>query len=326
MADRELLNYIHETSSSGFSHEQIRQTLADAGWLPQEIEEAFADAAGPEGHRAAPHKITLPQDRGFLARHLKALITIFILIIFLPPAAYGTLWGYKKITGSGDSETSLGDATQEETAPPVEAAAKIGKRDGQRLADITALQAALEIYFQTNQIYPKDLATLVATDIIATVPRDPKTGDAYLYSPLGEPALYYSLSFVLENPLGSLKSGLNNVSSEQSISAETAQKIEAAVRGETSQKLLNNLVITDVSALPFYPAEEVTMFISPLAGVEFASAFLIVDDLKLVDRKTPFEFSFSAPRPPGEYPVQVFAFDAAGNGYTATTKLTVKKQ
>lgn len=325
MVDKELINYIHETAGSGFSHDQIRHTLADAGWLPQEIDDAFASIAEPKGIIPPAHKVTLPQNRGFFARHLKSLIVISALIICLPLAAYGAVWGYQKFFNS-ESAAALGDAASAEpNSPPAPTTAEKAKRDNQRLEDVAALQSALDTYFQANQIYPKDLATLLAAGYLTAIPRDPKTGDTYLYSPLNDPAIHYSLSFVLEGSVGSLAPGLQQVSSETKLSADFAKREESAIRGQ-STALSDTLVITNLASVPFYPAEEVTLDVMPLPGVEFVDAFFIIDSMKLVDRRAPFGFSFSAPRRAGEYPVQVFAFDAAGNGYTQTTRLTVKER
>ena len=60
-------------------------------------------------------------------------------------------------------------------------------RDARRISDIKQLQLALELYFDSNANYPQ--ATTLTADLtptyISVLPKDPSTGDAYLYAALG---------------------------------------------------------------------------------------------------------------------------------------------
>jgi prepilin-type N-terminal cleavage/methylation domain-containing protein len=69
-------------------------------------------------------------------------------------------------------------------------------RDATRLSDIKQLQLALEVYFSSgNHQYPAALSSL-APSYIPSVPRDPKTGNSYLYGQSASTS--YHLGSVLE--------------------------------------------------------------------------------------------------------------------------------
>jgi len=71
-------------------------------------------------------------------------------------------------------------------------------RDGKRKADLAAIQSALEIYRSDLGAYPAGTGSLSPT-YITTVPKDPKTGQAYTYTPAGT---VYSLCADLERVAG----------------------------------------------------------------------------------------------------------------------------
>jgi prepilin-type N-terminal cleavage/methylation domain-containing protein len=54
-------------------------------------------------------------------------------------------------------------------------------RDSRRIADISQLKLALELYYQANQAYPTVLSALVAPGYIPAIPKDPKSGLDYAY-------------------------------------------------------------------------------------------------------------------------------------------------
>jgi len=59
-------------------------------------------------------------------------------------------------------------------------------RDARRIADIKQLQLALELYYDQNNQFPTALSTstLVASNFISTIPKDPQTGNNYSYAAL----------------------------------------------------------------------------------------------------------------------------------------------
>lgn len=56
-------------------------------------------------------------------------------------------------------------------------------RDARRISDVKQLQLALELYFDASTTYPvgTDLQPVVASGYIATLPKDPSTGNGYTY-------------------------------------------------------------------------------------------------------------------------------------------------
>ncbi|MDP3993708.1 MAG: hypothetical protein Q8P75_01870, partial [bacterium] len=155
-------------------------------------------------------------------------------------------------------------------------------------------------------------------------PLDPKSKKPYVYSAFGDPALYYSLSFALETEMGPLKPGLQVATSESPLAVDNIQKQEEIVSGAISQTVSQGLKITDLSVAPFTPQEQVTLAVDyPSGSDEIENVFLIMGKIKLVDRTKPFGFGFSAPKNPGIYTVQVFAFDKSGNVFYQETALTV---
>lgn len=334
MTDQSLTNYIKQNLANGFSETEIRGTLQNAGWYEAEIEEGFLEAK--QGARPKPPESPAPepemQNPGFLARYGKPLLISLIILIAAPALVYGGIFAYQRFFSAEDSVPGQtnppADQTTEATAADRQAQ-EMAKRDEQRLDDVASLQSALGAYFAASQFYPKTLETLVsATTTAATstaltvIPRDPKTNNAYLYTALGDPPLYYSLSFVLEEDVGTLKAGLQVVTGEKIIDPEALKKENAAVKGESAaQTISGELQITDLSKLPFYPGEEVSLEIS--AGIPLNTVLLVMEGLNLVDRQPPYGFNFSAPETPRDYEVKVFGFDGGGNSYFQMTKLTV---
>lgn len=70
-------------------------------------------------------------------------------------------------------------------------------RDALRVANIKQLQLALELYYDSEQMYPVEL-NLLAPRYIPTLPRDPATGAYYRYEK--RPDGGYYLSAALEDP------------------------------------------------------------------------------------------------------------------------------
>ncbi len=57
-------------------------------------------------------------------------------------------------------------------------------RDARRIADISQIKTALELYYDANSQYPTTLAPLTASNYIQVVPTDPSTNTAYSYAAL----------------------------------------------------------------------------------------------------------------------------------------------
>jgi len=58
-------------------------------------------------------------------------------------------------------------------------ASKVQSRDQKRVSDISAIQIALEQYFQKNGIYPETLNGLVSAKFMSSIPTDPITSLDY---------------------------------------------------------------------------------------------------------------------------------------------------
>lgn len=139
---------------------------------------------------------------------------MIFLLVLTPLIGFGSAWIYSRSGGLKSARPEpLADSGQVAGAL-TESQAEKSSRDEQRLSDIAALQTALEQYFTIHQLYPKNLAELENQSLVQALPVDPKTQEPYLYTPLGEPALYYSLSFLLELGRDNLKAGFHSVSSE----------------------------------------------------------------------------------------------------------------
>jgi len=78
--------------------------------------------------------------------------------------------------------------------------ALVEERDAQRITDIETLQSTLSSYFDTFGGYPSVLeeAEFVEEGVLSVLPRDPRTGDSYLYAPLNIGCTSYHLGAVLE--------------------------------------------------------------------------------------------------------------------------------
>ncbi|OGE77862.1 MAG: hypothetical protein A2751_02350 [Candidatus Doudnabacteria bacterium RIFCSPHIGHO2_01_FULL_46_14] len=336
MVDQSLVSYIKQNIRDGFPQNEIQTALVSAGWETADINEAFIQAGLMPQSKAAP--VNLPPElagegltysptehTSFLARHGRLLIVIVVMIILLPVLAYGGFWAYQRYAVKSENlPTQVGIPTEVGTPPPaapqIDAQAVI--RDEQRLKDIESLQTALETYFTAKKTYPKLLDELMAEKILTSVPTDPKSGVQYLYSPFGQTSTDYSLSFILESDIGTLKKGLNEVSPGKPLKPEIIKSQEEAVRGATTKPISASLQITDLSQSPFYAGEEVTVSIN--SSVALDQVFLLVNHMKLTDEHFPFNIRFSAPRNPGEYPVQIFGFTNDGETFIQATKLTVK--
>lgn len=96
---------------------------------------------------------------------------------------------------------------------------RVKAKDIRRVADLEAIQTALEIYFSSYQEYPDSVSDLVLGEAIPVEPIDPKDSISYLYVPLtdsdgatcaGSVCGYYHLGANLEQQGSSLLSGDNN--------------------------------------------------------------------------------------------------------------------
>lgn len=87
-------------------------------------------------------------------------------------------------------------------------------RDSQRKADLRAIKTALESYYNDQNSYPVtlDVLTQGAAPYIKTLPTDPKTKAAYVYTTTGNPPSSYVLKATLENSGDKdIKAGTTNV-------------------------------------------------------------------------------------------------------------------
>lgn len=333
MPDPTLTQYIKQNLTAGFSEEEIRQALLQAGWRAIEIEEGFGEVKSSSSKFAASDIKEYPEGPGFFSKYRKTLITVLVILVALPLLTYGGFLGYKKflspnkpsaLTGPQSQTQPTGPSAEEQARAAKEKAEKETKsRDQQRVSDIQATQTALDNFLVASKFYPKNLNQLVDQNLLSKVPVDPLSKKPYLYSALGNPALYYSLSFLLESDIGTLQKGLQVVSSEQKLSADLIRSQDELIRGQTTSSPSNILIITDLSQKPFYPQEEVLLEVTVPQNLKLGSVYLIMEGLDLVDRKSPYSFQFTAPKNPGTYPVQVFAFDSNGNGYFQKTTLIV---
>lgn len=335
MVDETLLEYIKETAGAGFAEEKIKAQLRAAGWDDAEIAEGFAAVKGgpaitpvqePINRHATTGGEKIEVDSWF-SRHKGTLITILLVIILLPLIAYGGYWGYQKYFKAEEQ----GQTKTPSQSPPMQSTGGenqgiMKSRDEQRLKDIASLQTAFTNYYTAKQVYPKALSDLVTENLLSTVPTDPDPKSSYVYSALGEPALHYSLAFLLETRMGTLAKGLQVVTDSSRLPADNIQNQENTVKGAAAAIATEKLLVTDLSQAPFFPGEEVRADIVSPPGKDIVSVFLVVGDLELVDQAPPYGFTFSAPQGPGAYPVQIFAFDRAGQGYLQKTSLTVDKQ
>ena len=77
MADQKVVDYIKTNLSDGFSLEQIKQALIDAGWQQEEINSAIDSV----NHGSKDIDIIAKQDRGSVNKKL-VFVNIFIVIVF----------------------------------------------------------------------------------------------------------------------------------------------------------------------------------------------------------------------------------------------------
>lgn len=77
-------------------------------------------------------------------------------------------------------------------------------RDTKRVADVNNIALALELYYNKNRSYPKNINwpdnthTKLVPDFLATEPKDPN-GNSYMYCQISDDANAYHLGTKLEN-------------------------------------------------------------------------------------------------------------------------------
>lgn len=74
-------------------------------------------------------------------------------------------------------------------------------RDATRKSDLRLIKASLENFYNEKGSYPIKLVELEAgaTPFIKKLPRDPKTGNEYIYTTFGNPPSSFHLQAILEN-------------------------------------------------------------------------------------------------------------------------------
>lgn len=342
MIDQALLDYIKKTRSSGFSDNEIKTALKQAGWTENEIRDGFAthleynkpnpavipkETTRPVFDNPAPAQPAVSAKTSFLKQRGKLLVIILIVLILLPALGLGGFYGYKRLIENQEIEQTPAEV---KTLPVDTSAAEKQRqekttRDKKRLADISLLQSNLDKYYKIARFYPKTLEDLTSTTSasITRLPKDPESGKTYLYSPFGQPPLNYSLSFVLETGVGTLEPGIQVVSSENLLPTSTIEFQDNLIKGAMTSENNATIQITDLSKKPFYAQEEILLEIKTNGNLDIESTLLTIGNLKMMDKNKPFSFKFTAPKTPGEYEVQVFAFDQNGQGHSAQTNLTV---
>ena len=302
MTDPKLLDYIKQNLKAGFREKEIRQTLSRAGWNEGEITEAF--------HAGSP----LPAKP--TGRPITKLVALLLILTFGGFATYQKFLNPRQVQVPNQTSKVQGEQTSAEAS----------EHDRKRVTDIQTIQDALDAYFEKNQTYPKRLSYLVKANLLPTLPLDPKTNDPYNYTAVGEPALYYSLPFLLETGIGTLESGLEVATSENQLSAPFLEKQEKLLRGEDQALQSTKFSITNLSDKQFQPQQEIHLTAEANPNLEIKNVVLVIDDLKLVDKKWPFEFQFTAPKKPGQYRATIFGFSKSGANFSASTTLEITEQ
>lgn len=197
MLNQTLFDYVKTNLKAGFSEEEIKKAATEAGWEKAEIVQAFRLAA-----------LKPPSFWRRAKKYFKKFGLLAAALILLIGGALVLSKNFDPKIKNNSSQV-LG-----ETLPllPPTSLAEIKKRDETRLSDIKLLQEGLAKFFAVADRYPKNLDELISMGLIKTVPKDPKTGKAYLYIPLLDPPLHYSLSFILEAKTQDLKPGFHTVS------------------------------------------------------------------------------------------------------------------
>jgi hypothetical protein len=337
MADQNLTDYIKTTLAAGFPESHVKQALRDAGWQENDIAEALLEAGGPAKSQIEKNKSENfsqnPDTRKpgqlllVLSKHKRLVIAGMIVVVGLPILAFAGLSLYQKLTRPKIAPPASPQSF-EVSDPPTEIDSNdlnqfASDRDKTRLDDIEKLQTALAAYLVAKEFYPRNLTELVSENLLTSVPRDPILNEPYLYTPLGDPALHYAVSFLLEAGIGQLRAGLQVVSSEKPLPAQNIREQDSLIKGEITPQISQGLAITDLSQTTFYPQEEVSILVEPQTP-HVTSAMLVLGNLKLTDQTTPFRFKFTAPKISGQYEIKIFVFDKAGNNFFQSTILTVK--
>lgn len=317
MTDKTLLNYIKQTLASGFSEQQIRQTLKQTGWAAGDVEQAFTETGTSN---KAGLGLSMPDLNSFWNRHRKLMLIVLAVIVLLPLVVYAALAVYRQLALNSTRQNPGLTAGIQLAADKEQQEA----RDLNRLEDIQNLQKALEKYFTAYKKYPPALQNLAKQGLVVPLPLDPSSNQPYLYTALGEVSLNYSLSFILETKIGTLNAGLNAVTADDELLISNIKNRHALIKGEAALRPSAEFAITDLSQTSFYPGEEVLVEVSPQPGLELELVMLVINDLKLSDINVPFGFRFTAPAKGGEYPVRIFGFDRAGLSYFQNTTLRIQ--
>lgn len=326
MADQNLLAYIKQNLKDGFSENEIRKALLGAGWTASDVDESFRDAKSQPQKPGQTMDILekeltadQPKKSGLFSNLGKKLTTIAAVVIALPVLGFGGFWIYQRFTSP-----TLKEVVNSATITSEQWDSEAAIRDRQRLENVETLQTALTAFYSLKTFYPQTLEELKNEKLLDLVPRDPSSGEPYLYISLGEPPVDYSLSFVLETDFGTLSSGLHNVSPAKLIRAADMKTRDQIIKGIIVKSASPDLTITDLADSNFSPEDEVAVTVTAAASLD--EAVLLMDYLRLSDDLEPFTFTFTAPRDPGEYDVRVFGFAKNGSIFYQTTKLVVKTE
>ena len=275
--------------------------------------------------------MAIPQDikdsglvppESYLQKHYKMMALIAGIIIVTPVILYGAYWSYQQLRSANSPEEMVMPPAPAPSPASAALKTEAALRDEQRLNDVKTLQAALTAHFTAKQSYPQNLSELTSSSSLPVIPTDPKTKQAYLYIPVGTPAMDFSLSFVLETPVSNLEKGIHEISPGHFLPVDILQQQDSVVKGITKIAPTPDLKLTDLSAKAFYPAETVVLHATSQASLDYV--VLTTGNLKLTDKNKPFSFEFSAPAAEGKYEVSVYGFTASGANLKQTTTLVVK--
>lgn len=115
-----------------------------------------------------------------------------------------------------ENTNTVPEEVEEETESALDELQSSGSkaRDVARLADITTIQVALELYKAAQGSYPTNLDELVNQEYLNAVPENPTPGgQTYTYTPIGSlPAQYYDLCYELEEGTDQEEAGYHCVS------------------------------------------------------------------------------------------------------------------
>lgn len=195
MPDQKITEYIKEQRDQKTPDPVIIQTLLQAGYKQQDIDEGFTLLSMTQSTEipVAPSAEQKPPGPKF-AFHMLGRNAMVILVAFLVIIISASAYVFVQNSQPPEEEvvegeqTPVPEATEEvidepspaEDTAPTAALLSPEERDQKRAADIQALQDALEKYFADKNVYPDNLNQLY-TDYLDRIIVDPVTFKPYDY-------------------------------------------------------------------------------------------------------------------------------------------------